>query len=296
VAGEAAAAATEAGRELIGAARKGATRFWDAAPSPRALLPLKAWWEGREWQRGTPLLFLAFGLAPWVILHAIGVNDSVTKAAWSFSDYFAVLWGVVMYMLIKPGRLRLVLMTKVAAVSAIIGIPLAIALEEHLASGSSLSVYIFGVGLPEEFAKALAVYVIMISFAKGRSYNVRTFMFMGAVSGLAFGAVEAVKYTPHYVDQLTQGQATGLLSTELIWRWLTDGLFHGCTAAVVGYFIGLSAHYPRWRVQLIGFALAVMAVVHGINDRYSEGWTQVLVAGLLLFIFIGYALTADTIE
>ncbi len=273
-----------------------ASHAWGDAPSFNVLLPVKAWWAANDWKRGAPLLFLVFGLGPWAIMHAMTVNDSITKAAWGFSVYFAVLWALVMWALIRPGKLDWALVAKVAAASAVFGIPLAIWLEKRLGNGTSLLTYTFGVGLPEELAKALPVFVLMVVLANGKQYSTRMFMYLGAVSGLAFGAVEAVKYSPSYAQGLAQGQATGLLAAEVFWRLLTDGLFHAATAAITCYFIGLAARNVRWRNQLIGFGLAVTTVLHGVNDRYSEGWLQVAIAAAILFIFIGYVLSGDQIE
>ena len=81
-----------------------------------------------------------------------------------------------------------------------------------------------------------------------------------------------------------------------MWRLLTDGLFHACTAAITCYFIGLAVKNPRWQVQLIAFGLGMTSLLHGVSDRYSDGWGQVAVAAILLFIFIGYVLSGDRIE
>jgi RsiW-degrading membrane proteinase PrsW (M82 family) len=268
---------------------------WGGAPSLGLLFPIRAWWASKEWQRGAPLLFLVFGLAPWVILHAVGFNDSISKAAWGFSLYFAVLWALGIWALIRPGKPDLALVAKVVVASAVFGIPFAIWLEKAWGHGSSLAVYVLGVGFPEELAKALPVFFLMVIMAEKRTYSTRMFMYIGALSGLAFGVVEAVKYSPGYAAQLAQGQATALVATETVWRLLTDGLFHAATAAITCYFIGLAAKNLRWRVQLIIVGLALTSVLHGMNDRYSQGWTQVGIAGAILFIFIGYVLTGDSI-
>jgi len=270
--------------------------FWKSAPSLSTLLPIKAWWESTDWRKGSPLLFMVFGLAPWVILHSVGVNDGISKMAWGFSAYFAVLWALVMYALIRPGRLDYTLVAQIAAGGALGGIPLALALEQHFNHGSSLAEFIFTVGLAEELAKALPVFVIMFVLGKHKNYSARMFLYMGAVSGLAFGAAEAIKYSPGYIANLSSGQATSYFATAIVWRLLTDGLFHACTAAITCYFIGLAVKNPRWQVQLIAFGLGITSLLHGVNDRYSDGWSQVAIAGLLLFIFIGYVLNADRIE
>jgi len=270
--------------------------FWKSAPSLSTLLPIKAWWESTDWRKGSPLLFLVFGLAPWVILHSVGVNDGISKMAWGFSAYFAVLWALVMYALIRPGRLNYTLFAQIAAGGAIGGIPLALALEQHLNHGSSLLENIFTIGLAEELAKALPIFIIMFVLGKAKNYSSRMYMYMGAVSGLAFGAGEAIKYSPGYVSALSSGQATSFFATEMMWRLLTDGLFHACTAAITCYFIGLAVKNPRWQVQLIAFGLGMTSLLHGVSDRYSQGWSQVAVAAVLLFVFIGYVLSGDRIE
>ncbi len=270
--------------------------FWKSAPSLSTLFPVKAWWESTDWRKGTPLLFLVFGIAPWVILHSVGINDGIGNAAWGFSIYFAVLWALVMYALIRPGRLDYTLVAQIAAGGALGGIPLAIALEKNFNHGSSLLEFVFTVGLAEELAKAVPVFVIMFLLGRHKNYTTRMYMYMGAVSGLAFGAGEAIKYSHGYVTLLGTGQATSILATQFVWRLLTDGLFHAATAAITCYFIGLAVKNPRWQVQLIGFGLGMTSLLHGVNDRYSEGWSQVAVAAALLFIFMGYVLSGDRIE
>jgi RsiW-degrading membrane proteinase PrsW (M82 family) len=271
--------------------------LWKSAPSISSLLPLKAWWEGKAWSRGAPLLFLLFAVAPFIILHSVGESGDIETVAWSFSLYFAVLWALAMWALIRPGKPNLTLLAKIGVASALAGIPLAIWLEQQLMGGSSLASYIYGVGVPEEIAKAAPVFVLMYVFAEGRKYTPRMFMYMGAVSGLAFGAMEAVKYSNGYVQNLLQGQQpVSSFSTELFWRLLCDSLFHACAAAISCYFIGLAVRHPRWRVQLISFGLGLVAVLHGMFDRYSSGYFQVAITALLLFIFIGYVISADEIE
>jgi RsiW-degrading membrane proteinase PrsW (M82 family) len=208
-----------------------------------------------------------------------------------------VLWALLFYTLIKPGKLDAGLFATVAASSAICGIPLAIWLEDKLQGHDTLLHFIFGVGLPEELSKAAPVFVIMVLLGKHRTYSTRMFMYMGAISGLAFGAVEGVRYVELYTRAAVAGQmtASGFVS-QVTWRFLTDSLFHGCTAIITAYFIGLAVKHPRWRVQLIGFGLGIMSVLHGVNDRWAGGWPWVGISAALLFVVVGYVQNGDRIE
>jgi RsiW-degrading membrane proteinase PrsW (M82 family) len=263
-------------------------------PLLSVVLPLKAWWEGKEWRQGYSLIFLVFGIAPWVILHSVGPDSDVTQVAWGFSIYFAVLWAMTMWTLIRPGRLDAKLVAKVVLGSAIVGVPLAIALENGFGHQASLSGYILGVGIPEEVAKALPVFLFMLVLEK-RSFTSRTYMYMGALSGLAFGVVESVRYASSYVAAASQMTPSSFVN-QLVWRLLTDSFFHACSAAIVCYFVGLAASNAKWRAPLIAFGLGLAAVLHGFNDRYSDGGGQVIVAATLVFIFLGYVRTGEKIE
>jgi hypothetical protein len=53
---------------------------------------------------------------------------------------------------------------------------------------------IFTVGLPEELAKALPVLAIVLIYRGSRDLTPRDYLFLGAVSGLVFGASEVVHY------------------------------------------------------------------------------------------------------
>jgi RsiW-degrading membrane proteinase PrsW (M82 family) len=293
-------AAPVAGATVQSAANSVAGRLsslWQSAPSFSVLLPVKSWWEGKDWRKGYPLFFILFALAPYVISVSTASDTNVKTIAWAYVGLFSVLWALLFYTLIKPGKLDAGLFAAVAGSSAICGIPLAIWLEDKLQGHDTLLHFIFGVGLPEELSKAAPIFVLMVLMGKGRAYSTRMFMYMGAVSGLAFGAVEGVRYVELYTHFAVAGQLTaaGFVS-NVTWRFLTDSLFHGCTAIITAYFIGLAVKNPRWRVQLIGFGLGIMSVLHGVNDRWAGGWPWVGISAALLFVVIGYVQNGDRIE
>jgi len=271
--------------------------LWNSAPPLSVLLPLRSWWESKEWRKGYPLFFLVFALAPYVVFAAVSPDQGIGSVAWAYVGIFSVLWALLFFTLIRPGKLELALLGEIAITSAVFGIPLAIWLEDRLPGKDNLLHLILAVGLPEEIAKAAPVFVIMVLLMKGRSFSTRTFMYMGAISGLAFGAVEGVRYISLYQQALVGGQLSPAGFVQIVaMRFFTDSLFHGCTAVVSAYFIGLAARHPRWRIQLMAFGIGSMAILHGVNDRWASGWPLVAIAATLLFIVVGYVQNGDRIE
>ncbi|MFI5040552.1 MAG: PrsW family glutamic-type intramembrane protease [Acidimicrobiales bacterium] len=271
--------------------------FWKSAPSLSVLLPIRSWWESREWRKGYPLFFLVFALAPYVIFAAVSPAEGIKTVAWAYVGVFSVLWALLFFTLIRPGKVDAALFAEIAVTSAVFGIPLAIWMERRLPGHDNLLHYILAVGLPEELAKAAPIFVIMVLLSKGRSYSTRMFMYMGAISGLAFGTVEGVGYIRMYERLLLAGNMSPAAFVQILtMRFLTDSLFHACTAIITAYFIGLAVKNPMWRVQLMAFGIGMMAVLHGINDRWASGWPLVGIAATLLFVVIGYVQNGDRIE
>lgn len=257
------------------------------------LVPLRTWWTDGAWRRGWIGLFLLFAIAPFALLQATAEDDDVTRIAWGFALYFAAAWFMALAALIRPERQQPWLLVRVALFTALAGVAIAIALEESFDPGDSWAAMVFGVGLPEEFAKGLAVWLFLTRFSNV-AWSTRTYVFVGAVSGLAFGTAEAVTYSVAYEAAAPYFSTTDYTSV-LVWRLLSGGLFHACMAGIVAYFIGLAA-YSRQRPWLL-IALGVMfsAVLHGTYNRLSEGWGGAAVAALIIFVFAGYVRSGDQI-
>jgi RsiW-degrading membrane proteinase PrsW (M82 family) len=257
----------------------------------RDLLPLRAWWDDGAWRHGPAALFLLMALTPFGLLQATLNDPGVERAAVGFAVYFAVLWLVAIRQLVQPEPLGWLLFTAVVAFTTIAGVAVAVAIEEEVgASAETLLGSIFTVGLPEEAAKALAL-LIFLRLGSGR-WAPRTYLYAGAVSGLAFGAAEAVTYTSAYASVFGLGDG-GLVVT--LWRLFCGGLFHACMAGIVGFFIGLAAWYGKVRLQLVGFGLVVAGVLHGLYDYLADGWGGTALAALTVFAFVGYVRMGDRI-
>lgn len=261
-----------------------------APPSLRlplaTLIPVRAWWEDRSWRTGVPFAFLALALLPFLIDHL-----SFGHAKWGFAAYFAGIWFFALRALVKPEAVSNWLVARIALFTAVVGIPLAIVLETHAGTSTSLLHNIFGVGLPEELTKALPVF-LFVFLARTKRLSPRTYMYLGAVSGLVFGAVEAVRYTDLYAV-LSSFESTSLL-TE-VWRLVGGPVLHAAMAGISCYFIGLASTHRSKQVPLIGLGLGFAAVLHGVYDTTASGWLGVGVAAAILFVFVGYVLSAERI-
>jgi RsiW-degrading membrane proteinase PrsW (M82 family) len=259
----------------------------------KTVVPLRAWWDDGVWRRGATSLFMAAAVAPFLLLR-IGNDGDVKTISWGFSLYFAGLWFIAVYTLVRPPELDWPLLAKVAIFTIVAGVSIAVGLEKNLTSGDmNLATYIFGVGLPEELAKALPIYLFLYR-GRGRQHPLRTYLFVGAVSGLAFGASEAVTYSQAYAQMLPYVDSATAITTE-IWRLVTDSLFHACMAGITAFFIGLAAHFHGMRAALMSFGLAFAAILHGVYDNFSDGWLGTAIAVLIVFVFIGYVHSGERI-
>jgi hypothetical protein len=145
------------------------------------------------------VLFLLLICVPSIALVILGPNPSASTfdhVAWIFAAYFAVAW-LLLGIIIRPEQVTrpmLILMTVVALATQV---PLAVTLEVDLhADTAGLGPSIWSVGLPEELAKAIPVLAVaVIYWLWGRhELTPKDYLFLGAVSGLVFGASEVVHY------------------------------------------------------------------------------------------------------
>src|SRR5690348_12941065 len=171
------------------------------------LLPLGDW--ARSLRSWAVLLFLLLICVPSIALYILGPNPSASTfdhVAWIFAAYFAVAWLLLLGIIIRPEHVTRTMLAVVTAVALVTQVPLAIALETALHSGTAaLSQSIFTIGIPEELAKAVPVLVVGLIYRRSHGLMPRDYLFLGAVSGLVFGASEVVHYfTVNGIDQFFQ--------------------------------------------------------------------------------------------
>ena len=156
---------------------------------------------------------------------------------------------------------------------------------ERLADHGNLLADTALIGLPEELLKALPVVVAALVLRR-RGVAPRDLLFLAAVSGLAFGAVEAVDYAVLLDDYSGVG-------TALVLRFATDPIQHALWAGVAGYFLGLATHHRAAgpALALAGIGLGLPVLLHGLNDwapvTGTVLWVGVQTVSALLFL--GYA-------
>ena len=287
------------------------------------LLPVGDWLRHHSLRSWAVQLFLVLICVPSIALVILGATPSIStfdQVAWIFATYFAIAWLLLLGVIVRPEHVTRPMLVVVTAIALVTQVPLAVTLEEALHdSNANLGSSIFTVGLPEEFAKALPVLAIALIYRRRRGLVPRDYLFLGAVSGLVFGASEVVHYftvngveafystlrsaIPSIEQLLNTGHsASNSLFTVLIgpvlyfildfvWRFLTDPITHACWSGLTGYFIGLAAtgRYKWFQVAWIGLALA--AVLHGLNDwsRVNGHPVWILVVLVSGILFLGYA-------
>jgi RsiW-degrading membrane proteinase PrsW (M82 family) len=300
-----------------------------SAPRPAGqvndLLPLCDWVRHHSLRSWPVLLFLALICVPSIALLILGLNPSASTfdhVAWIFAAYFAVAWLLLLGVIIRPEQVTRPMLVLVTAIALATQVPLAITLEVNLhADTAGLGPSIYSVGLPEELAKAIPVLAVALIYrlVRQRSLTPVDYLFLGAVSGLVFGASEVVHYfTVNGVAQfyltvqaaipsIQQLIVTGhsapdslfavligpvrYFILDFVWRFVTDPISHACWSGLTGYFIGLAAtgRYKWYAVGWIG--LVVAAILHGLNDwsRVNGHWLWIVVTLVSGILFLGYA-------
>ena len=289
------------------------------------LLPLGDWVRHHSLRSWPVLLFLLLICVPSIALLILGPNPSASTfdhVAWIFAAYFAVAWLLLLGVIIRPDHVTRPMLVLVTAIALATQVPLAVTLEVDLhAETAGLGPSICSVGLPEELAKAIPVVVVALVYRLflQRDLMPRDYLFLGAVSGLVFGASEVVHYfTVNGVAEFYQTVQSALPAIQqliltghsapdslfavligpvryfvldFVWRFLTDPITHACWAGLTGYFIGLAAsgRHKWYAVGWIG--LVVAAILHGLNDwsRVNGHWLWIVVTLVSGVLFLGYA-------
>src|ERR1700734_1086159 len=164
------------------------------------LLPLGDWIRHHSLRSWPVLLFLVLICVPSIALVILGPNPSASTfdhVAGIFAAYFAVAWLLLLGVIIRPEHVTRPMLVLVTAIALATQVPLAVTLEVDLhAETAGLGPSIYSVGLPEELAKAIPVLAVALiyRFFRQPSLTPVDYLFLGAVSGLVFGASEVVHY------------------------------------------------------------------------------------------------------
>jgi RsiW-degrading membrane proteinase PrsW (M82 family) len=278
-----------------------------AIPSPAVLLPLQSWLRDRSLRNWITVLFVSLVVLPSFVLVLFPDPTQATESSWVFAVYFACAWLLVLWISVRPPMVRPLMLAEVAAIGLVLEAPVAIWLERTLHAGTdNIFSSIFTVGVPEELAKALPIAVLAyLHRATWASLTPKDYLFLGAVSGLAFGAAEAVEYVTKVIPgEMTAAAQQGASPAAVVlasitqgsWRFVTDPMSHAIWAGITGYFIGLAIRFTRHRVWLAVFGLLMTAVLHGINDTVAGHIWWILEIIVSVLLFVAYSQAGGVIE
>jgi RsiW-degrading membrane proteinase PrsW (M82 family) len=230
----------------------------------------------------SPKFWLLYSLAAMPV-----VFQWIEIGAQGMFFYFSFFWAVVFHRLVapEPGTARLSISVYLA--TAFVVLPALVAwiqLPPYLTNAlirpgspllARLAGFIFGVGIREELAKASPVFfVLWMARRARRRFSLRQGLFLGAVSGLAFAAMENLEYLRQFEEIDIIRQSMGFRS-ELtfeggVTRLLLTPFMHGAWAGITGYFLAWGEiDRPRRRaLQIAGLLLA--AIMHGTYNAFAE--------------------------
>src|SRR5262249_12006022 len=143
-----------------------------------------------------------------------------------------------------------------------------------------------GVGINEEITKALPVLLaaLLLLRYRGIKLDVRMWMFLGTIVGLAFGVTEQAGYTSLDIVGIAHAQANGEAIIGVLAfaeRVFVDGFQHAMWAGVSAFFIGIAVNYPRRRIQLICLGIAIPAFLHALYDwsagAFASLWIPIII-------------------
>ena len=262
-----------------------------------SLVPVRHWARDPALRSWPVLLLVALVCVPPIALVLLNnpTEARIHASAWIFAAYFAVAWLLLLGVIVRPQHVHRAMLAAIAVIGIVTQAPTAIFLETQLHSSTGSLLDVFTIGIPEELAKAIPI--VAVAWIWRREWHTQTprdYLFLGAVSGLVFGAAEAVHYFTNVLGSLS-GNVNGLdlqdLTIQYIWRFLTDPIDHAMWAGITGYFIGLAITGPdrKYSVGFVGIAIA--AVLHGLNDwnPINGHFAWVLVTLISVLLFLGYA-------
>jgi RsiW-degrading membrane proteinase PrsW (M82 family) len=282
----------------------------ELASAFQILVPVRSWLTDPGWRQGLRLLVIAYALLPLVFIALFASSGNLTTPGWAYSLYVAPLWGVAFWLLIRPpapyGKQELLIglgiVIWVMIWMSVVTIHVNAALNPKTFGGALL------VGFNEEITKALPILVaaLLLLRLRGVKLDVRMWMFLGTIAGLTFGVREASQYTTIAIEHMAAAAVTHSANAAVIgalsfaYRVFVDGFQHAIWAGLSAFFIGIAVNYPRRRVQLIVFGVTIAAVLHALNDWYlsnfSAPWPWIVLQALSLLLFLGYTMSAASIE
>ncbi len=221
---------------------------------------------------------------------------------------FSLAWATALYSFIEPPRRAFWLGLVVYVLTAFLSVPLLLAwlgpeVDPTVDAGATeashaLMGFVFGVGVREELCKAAALAALLgVGRAVGQRFSRREGLVFGAMSGLAFAAVENLEAVRHLSHLAEVTRAHGLPEDATValalGRLALTPLAHACWAAIFGYACtGPALGLPR-RLGGLGLALFAAAFLHGLYDLSASIGNKVGVGLLLALSFVATLFLVD---
>jgi len=271
------------------------------------LVPLKVWMADKPWNLLWVRWFVAMALFPMLLVSWASSTDvTFASVAFLFGVYFALMWAVVLYFMLRP-KLAIAPLIKVSLFTITVGIGLVLMLQRlpfisslYSATASAsilggLFGFVFGVGILEEATKALPIW--WLYHHKRNADSLSTIVFLGCVSGFAFGIAEGTGYSISYALGLASGSFGfgDYLILQFV-RLITLPLLHAVWAGVFAYFIALGSVNRHVEKGLLLAGLATTALLHGLYDTFSGSLIGVGVAVLSIVIFVAYYRSGEVLQ
>ena len=254
---------------------------------------------GRFWQAPKPFPLL-------LIFWASSADLKFGDIAFLFGLYFALMWAVVLYFMLVP-NLVFARIAQVALFTMVAGIALDQMLQQlpvvsslYSATDSASIVgklfgFVGGVGVVEEAVKILPVWWLYVH--KRNEDSLSTIVFLGCISGFAFGVAEAVSYSIAYARGVSFGQLEfGAYLVVQMTRLITLPLLHAVWAGIFGYFVALASVNRHVGKGLLLAGWLITASLHGVYDTFADSIIGVAVAVLSIVIFISYYRSGQTLQ
>jgi RsiW-degrading membrane proteinase PrsW (M82 family) len=271
------------------------------------LIPVKSWVHDRGWRQGIRLLIIPYALLPLIFLGLFSNSSNLMTPGWAYSLYIAPLWLLTFWYLIRPpviGKLEAVVAVGIIVWTVIWLHVVTIYINDHFANTHTILGSLV-VGYNEESTKAIPVLVaaIVVLTVRKQKLDPRTWFLLGTVAGLTFGVIEQSIYTPAAIVGIHSAQAPQIAVGDTLlfaFRVFVDGFQHAVWAGVSGFFVGMAVNYKRRRIPLLLLGISIPAILHALNDYtltiFSTVWVAVLIQALSLLLFLGYTLSASSIE
>ena len=272
------------------------------------LVPVSAWMHDRPWTIASVQWFLFFTLFPLFLVAWTALTGSqFSDVAYLYGVYFAMMWGLVIWLFVRPEKIGLLDVVRVALFTSITGVFIVGVLYRlpvvssvvAAARGPQVLVrllaYVFGVGALEELVKAIPVLWI---FVRNREPGtIREITYLGCISGFAFGVSEAVAYSVFYAQGVARGDLPlGTFVVAQLTRLITLPLLHAVFSGVAAQFIALGVETPALQRALILAGIGVAALLHGLYNTFSGTLLGFVLAIGAVLVFIAYVRSVEVMR